>query len=304
MFTGRKIKLSQLDITGNMEIVRDVEFAYCGKLNTELPDLLIYVERSEYLKDINHNPNVVGVVCTPALLNEVPSEFGVVVSSTPKFTLNLIQSQLSSLPNFQWNDFQTEVPPCSNIHPSAVVYDQNVAIGKNVKIGPNSVIYPRTLIGDNCRIGANSTIGCESFENNELDGVPKLFRQSGGVKIRNNAAIFSNTCIVRATYGGFTEIGENVIIDNLVHIAHDVVISKNVRIIACAEVSGRVQIGANSTIGMNSTILNGLRIGENCNISLGSVVTKDVPSGKRVTGNFAIDHSDFVMDIKRRSKGI
>ena len=64
-------------------------------------------------------------------------------------------------------------------------------------------------------------------------------------------------------------------------------------------VCGRVKIGANSYLGPNCTIKNGLFLGENTKISMGSVVTKDVKDDEVVTGNFAIPHKQFIENLKK-----
>ncbi len=69
-------------------------------------------------------------------------------------------------------------------------------------------------------------------------------------------------------------------------------------IVAGSAIGGRTIVGDDVWIGINSTISNGLTIGDNCRISLGSVVTQSVAAGKTVTGNFAIDHKKFIEFIK------
>lgn len=300
MFTNNKIKLSDLPSELNLEILRDASFSFCGKIDSVLPDRIVYVEREDFVMKLKEKLGIAAVVCPHELSHLVPQNFGLIIHKAPRFTLNRIQSLISRMPDFQWTSFKTEIPTCCTIHPRSVVFEHDVLIGKNVQIGPNAVIHPRTILHDNCRVGANSTVGCDAFEINEQSGIPMRFEQSGGVIVGKNANILSNTCITRATYGGFTKVGANVMIDNLVHVAHDVIIEDNVKIMACAEISGRVHIEANSTIGMNVTILNGLTIGANSHVSLGSVVTKNVMKGSRVTGNFAIAHSEFLKKLKSK----
>lgn len=57
-------------------------------------------------------------------------------------------------------------------------------------------------------------------------------------------------------------------------------------------------MGSDVWIGVNATISNRIRIGDGARVSLGSVVTKDVPAGATVTGNFAIDHRQFLKNLK------
>lgn len=298
MFTKNTIRASSISDDLKLNLKVDFKFSYCGKIGLNLPKMIVPIESKKYLTAMKKNPHISGVVCIPDLVDEFNDDIGIIISSNPRECLNNIQSHIACLDNFQWKNFKSIINDSSKIHPSAYISEQDVVIGKNVKIGPNSVIYPRSIIEDNVSIGACSVIGCDAFENNFGEDGLKEFIQSGGVLLKNASRIFSNTCIVRGTYGGFTEIGENSMVDNLVHIAHDAVIGKNVKVIACAEVSGRVNVGDRSTIGMNATILNGISIGAGSDVSLGAVVTKDVNDGQRVTGNFAIDHTTFISKLK------
>lgn len=88
--------------------------------------------------------------------------------------------------------------------------------------------------------------------------------------------IGSNTCIDRRTIDD-TVIGDGVKIDNLCHIAHNVVIGKNCCIITNASIAGSVQIGDGSYIAINASILNQKKIGDEALIGVGAVVTNDIP---------------------------
>jgi UDP-3-O-[3-hydroxymyristoyl] glucosamine N-acyltransferase len=302
MFTGNKIKASRLPFNLHLNIKEDFEFSSCGKLGLSLPNMLVSIEAEKYLNALSDNPYVVGVVCRPEMANSIGKGVGVIISSKPRACLNEIQNHISQLSDFQWKTFKSIIDPQANIHPRAWVADEDVVIGKDVKIGPNVTVYPRTIIEDGVAVGAGSVVGCDAFEANLTDEGLKDFGQSGGVLLRKNSRLFSNVCVTRSAYGGFTEIGECSMLDNLVHIAHDCLIGRNVKLLACAEVSGRVIIGDGSTIGMNATILNGLTIGSNCDVSLGAVVVRDVDSGRKVTGNFAIPHNVFLTNLRRSKK--
>ena len=299
MFTGRLIKASELDHDLRLEIVRDFEFSYCGKLGLSLPNMLVPIESEKYLRQLTAHSDVSGVVCTPDLVEGIEVDLGVIIAERPREKVNEIQDFIAQIKGFQWENFDSKIDPSANIHPRAWVADEDVVIGKNVTIEAGAAIYPRTIVEEDVIIGPNNAIGYDAFESNPTESGLRRFAQSGGVILRRSATLFSNLCVTRAAYGGFTEIGERSMIDNLVHIAHDCIIGKDVKIIACAELSGRVIVGDNSQIGMNATILNGITIGSSCDISLGAVVTKDVGSEQKVTGNFAIPHNDFLSQMRK-----
>lgn len=134
--------------------------------------------------------------------------------------------------------------------------------------------------GDAVLIGSNNSIGFEGFGFHKGKRIP----HKGGVLIGSNVEIGSNTCIDRAVIGD-TVIGDNVKIDNLVHIAHGVKIGNGSIIVAGAVICGSVTIGENVWVGANACIRQHLTIGDNAVIGMGAVVVKDVPAGQTVAGN-------------------
>ncbi len=94
--------------------------------------------------------------------------------------------------------------------------------------------------------------------------------------------------IVVKLYNNFPpagKVGNNVLIQSLVAIGHNVVLEDNVVLSSFAFVGGDTTIGRNTYVGPHSCIRNGLKIGENAVIGMGSVVTKDVPDNAVVYGN-------------------
>lgn len=134
-------------------------------------------------------------------------------------------------------------------------------------------------------IGFHCTIGATGF-GFELDeeGKPVRMPHFGHVLIKNGVRIGSNVCIDRAVLGS-TVIGENVKIDNLVHIAHGAKIGANSFIIAGAVIGGSVEIGENCYIGMGALIKNKIKLGNSVTIGMGAVVIRDVNDGEVIIGN-------------------
>lgn len=166
-----------------------------------------------------------------------------------------------------------------------VVIENNCIIGDKSVIGHNTVIHYGTIIGEGAVIGSNCTIGGIGFgyEKNEKEEYTAL-THIGNVKIGNGVEIGNNTCIDRAVLGS-TIIKDNVKIDNLVHIAHGVVIGRNSLIIANSMIAGSVEIGANCWISPSVSIKNKLFVGENTLIGMGAVVLKNVDSNQVIIGN-------------------
>lgn len=178
----------------------------------------------------------------------------------------------------------------SEVHSSAIIGENVVIepgcnIGKNVIIEPNVVLHKGTIVGNNSRIRSCASIGSDGFGFERLEGGEIVrFPHLGRVIIGKNVEIGSCTAIARGTLSN-TIIKDNVKIDNLVHIAHNVKVNNGAFIIACSEISGSVEIGENSWIAPNACINQKLKIGEGSLIGLGAVVTKDVEAKVIVAGN-------------------
>ena len=161
---------------------------------------------------------------------------------------------------------------------------KDVVIGNNVVVERNVVIQCPTEIGDNTIIHSGVVIGTDGFGYySVLDGTHKKVPHLGGVQIGENVEIGANTCVDRGTMGD-TIIGNNVKIDNLCHIAHNVVIEDNAVIIALTMLGGSSHLGLNAYVAPSVTVMNQVTIGKNSVVGLGAVVTKDVGENRVVAG--------------------
>ncbi len=165
------------------------------------------------------------------------------------------------------------------------VIEGGCVIGNNCHIGYNNVLHKKTQIGNDVKIGSNNTIGGIGFgyEKNEI-GDYEVLPHIGNVVIGNKVEIGNNTCIDRAVLGS-TIIKQNVKIDNLVHVAHGVVIGENSLIIANSMLGGSSVIGKNVWISPSASIINKGEVADNSLVGMGAVVVKPVKSKTIVVGN-------------------
>jgi len=218
------------------------------------------------------------------------------------------------------NFFYPKQKSNNNIHPSVNI-GKNVFLGKNIQINSNVVINENSNIADNCIISDNSTIGpnvsidkdtiimFNSVIKDTIIGKSCLIqsgaiigdkgfgftpknkieiRHIGNVVIGNNVEIGSNTTIDKSSLSS-TIIEDNVRIDNLVQIAHGVVIGRNTIIAAQTGISGSTKIGENCIIGGQVGIAGHLIIGNNVKIAGKSGVTKNIKDNSVIAGFPAID---------------
>lgn len=181
----------------------------------------------------------------------------------------------------------------SNISPDAKI-GKNCLIGRGVEIGKNciiknNVIIKNSIIKSNVVICDNTCIGTTGFGFDfKKRGSNNLNPQIGVVFIDDFCHIGSSCTIDRGKID-MTYIGKNCMIDNLVHIGHNVVISDNACIAAQTGISGSVKIGSFVTIGGQSGIAGHLNIGDFVTIAARSGVTKSIKNNSTVAGFPATD---------------
>ncbi|MFO7619628.1 MAG: LpxD N-terminal domain-containing protein [Thermoplasmata archaeon] len=180
------------------------------------------------------------------------------------------------------------IDPEAKIHPETYIgpntFIGKCEIGRGTIIHGNVSIYSKVVIGERVSINSGTVVGADGFgyERDE-NGVLVRFPNVGGVVIEHDVDIGSNTSIDRGTLGD-THIGEGTKIDNLCHIAHNVVIGRHCSIIAESMIGGSVIIGDYAWVAPSACIRDGIKIGRNSTVGLGAVVTKDVPDNAVVMG--------------------
>jgi len=164
------------------------------------------------------------------------------------------------------------------------VIGPDCTIGKNCLIHPNVTIYPNTVIGNNIIVHSRVVIGGDGFSYSRINGTNRKVPQIGGVLIEDNVEIGANATIDSATIG-YTRIGKNAKIDNLVQIAHNVVIGKDSIVCALCGVSGSVSIGDNVVLAGQVGLADHIVIEDEVLVGAKSgVMTKRVKKGEKLLG--------------------
>ena len=157
-------------------------------------------------------------------------------------------------------------------------------IGQETVIGSACLIYPRVTIRERSRIGSRviihsgAVIGADGFGFEMVDGKHEKIQQLGIVQIDDDVEIGANTTVDRARFGR-TWIQQGVKIDNLVQIAHNVVIGKNSVIVAQTGISGSTRVGERVMMAGQVGIVGHVEIADGSVIAAQSGVSKSVPGG-------------------------
>jgi UDP-3-O-[3-hydroxymyristoyl] glucosamine N-acyltransferase len=160
-------------------------------------------------------------------------------------------------------------------------------VGEDACLFPNVVLYRGTKIGRRVVIHAGTVIGSDGFGYVLDEGRHRKVLHLGNVIIGDDVEIGANTAIDRGALGA-TVIGEGTKIDNLVHIAHNVVIGRNCLIMGQVGFAGSTRLGDYVIIASQSGIADHLNLGNQVIVGAKSGVMRDVPDGGRVLGTPAL----------------
>lgn len=176
----------------------------------------------------------------------------------------------------------------AKIGKGTVIYP-GVFIGRNSSVGENSILYANVTVYHSCIIGngvilhSGVVIGADGFGFASPSKNNTKIPQVGFVQIDDDVEIGANTTIDRAALGK-TWIQRNVKIDNLVQIAHNVIIGENSVITAQVGISGSTKLGKGVMVGGQTGMVGHINIGDNVMIAAGAKIHKDIKSGEIVGG--------------------
>jgi UDP-3-O-[3-hydroxymyristoyl] glucosamine N-acyltransferase len=154
-------------------------------------------------------------------------------------------------------------------------------------------IYNNSQVGSNCIIHSGTVIGSDGFGFNlDKNGNQIKVVHNGNVVIEDDVEIGSNCTIDRATLGS-TIIKKGVKMDNLIQVAHNVIIGENTVIAALVGIAGSTTIGKNCMLGGQAGVSGHLTIGDRVLIQAQSGVFKNIKSDTSVMGSPAIQLMDY-----------
>ncbi len=194
----------------------------------------------------------------------------------------------------------------ARVEAKAVLYP-GVFIGRDAVVGEASILYPHVTIHRRCRIGrrvvlhAGVVVGSDGFGFARPGRDNVKIPQIGYVQIDDDVEVGANTTIDRGALGR-TWIQRGVKIDNLVQIAHNVVIGEYSIVVAQVGISGSTKLGKGVIIGGQAGLVGHIHIGDHAMIAAGSGVHKDISAGQIVAGTPHMPHREWLKVEACRAK--
>ncbi len=179
------------------------------------------------------------------------------------------------------------------IHPGVVIGD-DVIIGEDSVVEANAAVLPRCIIGARVRIHSGVVIGCDGYGYATDERGNHVKRpQVGIVRIEDDVEIGANACVDRATFGE-TLVRRGTKIDNLVQIAHNVVVGENSLLVAQAGIAGSTELGRNVVLGGQVGVTGHVRLGDRVMVGAQSGIINDQPAGAVISGSPAFPHRQWL----------
>lgn len=181
---------------------------------------------------------------------------------------------------------------------AGTIIEANTSVGDNATVGSNCILYNGVSIYHDCKVGnrcilhAGSVVGSDGFGfapgANGYEKIPQI----GIAILEDDVEIGANTCIDRATMGA-TIIKRGVKLDNMVQVAHNVVIDEHTVMAAQCGIAGSTKVGSWCMVGGQTGISGHIQVGDRVKVGGHSAIAGSVKSDKAVMGYPAFEHAQF-----------
>lgn len=194
-----------------------------------------------------------------------------------------------------------EIGAGTTIGANCVVSD-GAHIGAGCRLHANVTIAHQVLIGDGTVIHSGAVIGADGFGFAPGPKGWEKIAQIGSVRIGRNVEIGANTTIDRGALGD-TLIGDGVIIDNLVMIAHNCEIGEGTAIAGCVGIAGSVKVGSHCTLAGGVGLNGHITLTDGVHVTGMSLVTRSIDKpGSYSSGTGTMDTSAWRKSAVRFSQ--
>lgn len=207
-----------------------------------------------------------------------------------------------------------QVDPSCSVGPCAVVgAGAHVAAGVHIgagsvieagaRLGQDTFLAARVVIGHDCVVGARCVfhpgvvIGADGFGMAEDAGRWVKVPQVGRVLIGDDVELGANTAVDRGALGD-TVLEDGVKMDNLIQVAHNVVVGAHTAVAACAGIAGSARIGRYCRIGGAAMIHGHIELCDHVIVAAGTMVRKSIAEPGLYDGFFpALPHREWMKNL-------
>ena len=305
--SGQSYSLNELAKEVNGEVIGDcnLQISSICTIQHSSSGCITFLANPKYKKYLNKT-SASAVIVSPELKDKIKA--GIVVNDP-----YLAYAKISSLYQKYQNPYDSKqssyfIHESSDVDESVII-GPNVFIGPDCKIGKDSIIHANASLVMNVEVGKNSIVHFNSVLGSDgfgyaphKNGYTKI-EQLGKLIIGDNVEIGAGCTIDRGAIEN-TEIHNGVKLDNLVHIAHNVILGENSAIAASCAIAGSTIIGKNLQMGGLSGILGHLEIADDVLIGAHTLITKSINDPGNYVGIMpAQEHRDWAKSsvfIKRR----
>ena len=261
-------------------------------------------------------PEADGFICLapPELADSIPGGGCVVATPDPKGALGKVMREM-----FPPEEAEPGIDPAASVDPSAklgkgvsvaagAVVEAGAELGNGVRVGPGAVVGKGCVLGAGAVVGANSVLSHaivgEGTEIGPLaaignrgfgivqDGGNRPVAHLGRVVIGSGSYVGAH-CNIDRGFIRDTVVGDAVMIDTMVHIAHNVVVGDGCVICGQVGIAGSATLGRNNVLGSKAGVADNVTIGDGNTFAALTGVTKDIGDGQAMGGFPAVPIEEF-----------
>lgn len=271
-------------------------FSALGLLDSSIDGTLSFAEQEKFLRQAEKNQCIAGVFITPDIVPKVRrKDINLIVCEDARYSFYTLYNYCAAK---RYRKTASVVHHTAEIHPSAYVAENNVQIGASTRVEAGAIILPDVVIKNDCLIGPGAVLGCDDAEIKTTSKGNIRVIHDGRLLIGERVDIGANCTIDKGFSYRDTVIGDDTKVATTTSIGHGAHIGQNCRLLCCT-ILGSSAIGNNVRINPRAVVSNQVTVGDDAVISLGAVVVRPVPEGGHVTGNFAVDHTQFIYEMAK-----
>ncbi len=163
-------------------------------------------------------------------------------------------------------------------------------VGRDARIGRDCLLHPLVAVLDRCVVGdrvilhSGVVIGADGYGYETRDGMHHKLPQRGIAEVGDDVEIGANSTVDRARFGR-TLVGAGTKIDNLVMVAHNVVVGEHSLLVGQCGIAGSAVLGHHVTVAAQAGVVGHIEVGHGAIVGAQAGVLRNVPPGHVVLGS-------------------